>query len=138
LLSWDWKIEVIVVLALAGTLYSRGWWLLRQRAGAGQRYRRAVRSRWRLAVTWRLVAYWAGLFFIALALLSPIDALGQQLFFMHMIQHLLLIMIAPPLLLVANPMPFVLWGLPDGLRRRVGGLFSQALHRDSAFRRGLR
>ncbi len=139
LLSWDWKIEVIIVLALAGTLYSRGWWQLRQRSrNQRQRYRRGVRSRWRLAVTWRLVAYWGGLFFIALALLSPIDALGQQLFFMHMVQHLLLIMIAPPLLLVANPMPFVLWGLPTGLRHRVGGLFSQALHRESGFRRTLR
>ncbi|MCA9953333.1 MAG: cytochrome c oxidase assembly protein [Anaerolineales bacterium] len=138
LLSWDWKIEVIVVLALAGTLYSRGWWHLRQRSGAAQRYRRSVRSRWRLAVTWRLVSYWVGLFSVALALLSPIDALGQQLFFMHMVQHLLLIMIAPPLLLVANPMPFVLWGMPGKLRRKVGGLFSQALHRESGFRRWLR
>jgi cytochrome c oxidase assembly factor CtaG len=139
LLSWDWKIEVIIVLALAGTLFSRGWWQLRQRAARqGRRYKRSVRSRWRLAVTWRLVAYWSGLISVALALLSPIDALGQQLFFMHMVQHLLLIMIAPPLLLVANPMPFVLWGLPNGLRRRVGGLFSQALHRESGFRRWLR
>ncbi len=139
LLSWDWKIEVIIVLALAGTLYSRGWWQLRQRSGGKPtRYRRTARSRWRLAVGWRLVSYWTGLFFIALALLSPIDALGQQLFFMHMVQHLLLIMIAPPLLLIANPMPFMLWGLPTGLRHRVGGLFSQALHRESGFRRWLR
>ncbi|MCB8949074.1 MAG: cytochrome c oxidase assembly protein [Ardenticatenaceae bacterium] len=139
LLSWDWKIEVIVVLALAGTLYSRGWWQLRRRsARQARQYQRTVRSRWRLAVTWRLVSYWAGLFFVALALLSPIDALGQQLFFMHMIQHLLLIMIAPPLLLIANPMPFVLWGLPTTLRHKVGGLFSQALHRESTFRRWLR
>lgn len=139
LLSWDWKIEVIIVLALAGTLYSRGWWQLRQRSRSQvRRYRPSARSRWRLAETWRLVAYWVGLVAIVLALLSPIDALGQQLFFMHMIQHLLLVMIAPPLLMVANPMPFVLWGLPTGLRRRVGGLFSQALHRESGFRRGLR
>lgn len=139
LLSWDWKIEVIVVLALAGTLYSRGWWQLRQRSrGQARRYYRTARSRWRLAVTWRLVAYWVGLLAVALALLSPIDALGQQLFFMHMVQHLLLIMIAPPLLLIANPLPFILWGLPAAWRRKVGGLFSLALHRESGFRRGLR
>ena len=139
LLSWDWKIEVIIVLALAGTLYSRGWWQLRQRShGQVRPYRRAVRSRWRLAVRWRLVAYWVGLISVGLALLSPIDALGQQLFFMHMVQHLLLIMIAPPLLLIANPMPFILWGLPTGWRRGVGRVISQALHRESGFRRGLR
>ena len=139
LLSWDWKIEVIIVLALAGTLYSRGWWQLRQRSHDQVRpYRRTVRSRWRLAVRWRPVAYWAGLISVGLALLSPIDALGQQLFFMHMVQHLLLIMIAPPLLLIANPMPFILWGLPTGWRRSVGRVVSQALHRESGFRRGLR
>jgi putative membrane protein len=139
LLSWDWKIEVISVLALAGTFYSRGWWQLRRRSrGAAKRYRHALRSRWRLAVSWRLVAYWSGLFIIALALLSPIDALGQQLFFMHMVQHLLLIMVAPPLLLVANPMPFLLWGLPSRWRKKVGRLISHALHRKSGFRRGLR
>ncbi len=133
LLSWDWKIEVIIVLALAGTFYSRGWWLLRKRArGKRERGWYALRS------PWRMVAYWSGLFIVALALLSPIDALGQQLFFMHMVQHLLLIMAAPPLLLVANPMPFVLWGLPTGWRKAVGRFLGYALHRESAFRRGLR
>lgn len=137
LLSWDWKIDVIIVLALAGTLYSRGWWQLKQRSQhKGQRYRHG--KHWRLAASWRLMAYWTGLLFIALALLSPIDALGQQLFFMHMVQHLLLIMIAPPLLLVANPMPFMLWGLPTRWRKSVGKLFSHALHRGSGFRQKLR
>ncbi|MCP4421141.1 MAG: cytochrome c oxidase assembly protein [Chloroflexi bacterium] len=139
LLSWDWKIEVIIVLALAGTFYSRGWWQLRKRSRCGaKRHRHAVRSRWRLGAFWRLGAYWGGLLIVALALLSPIDALGQQLFFMHMVQHLLLIMAAPPLLLVANPLPFLLWGLPTSWRKTVGGLFSYALHRQSTFRHGLR
>jgi putative membrane protein len=139
LLSWDWKVDVIVVLALAGTLYTRGWWLLRRRAHyAGERYRRYGRSRWRLVMRWRLVAYWGGLFFVALALLSPIDALGQQLFLMHMIQHLLLIMFAPPFLLMANPMPFVLWGLPTLWRRKVGQVIGRALHRESALGKGIR
>jgi cytochrome c oxidase assembly factor CtaG len=75
---------------------------------------------------------------ICIALLSPIDALSQQLFFMHMIQHLLLIMVAPPLLLLANPLPFLLWGLPAGQRRSVGRGLSHVLHRESRFRTGLR
>ncbi len=74
----------------------------------------------------------------ALTMHSPIASLGQQLFFMHMIQHLLLIMIAPPLLLIANPMPFVLWGLPRPWRLRAGGLLSHALHRQSRLRQALR
>jgi putative membrane protein len=57
---------------------------------------------------------------------------------MHMIQHLLLIMFAPPLLLSANPMPFILWGLPARWRLVFGRLLGQALHRQSAARSGLR
>lgn len=136
LLSWNWQIEVIIVLLISGTLFTRGWWRLRRRT-----FRRVnlvrYQSRWRLAVRWRLVSYWVGLLFITLALLSPIDPLGQQLFFMHMIQHLLLIMLAPPLLLIANPMPFVLWGLPDGLRLRVGRFLAWLLRKDAPFRKTL-
>ena len=139
LLSWDWRLDVIIILALAGILYSRGWCRLRQRSQhRGERYQNAGRSRWRLANGWRLLSYFAGLFFMALALLSPIDALSQQLFMAHMIQHLLLIMFAPPLLLLANPMPFILWGLPDSWRYHVGRGLSAMLHRDSAVRKGIR
>ena len=55
-----------------------------------------------------------------------------------MIQHLLLIMIAPPLLLIAMPMPFLLWGLPRRWRQSIGSGLSSALHRESGFRQGLR
>ncbi len=136
--SWDWRIEVIVVLALAGIFYLRGWWRLRRRTGHSHRYSGYRRNPWRLTAVWRPISYFAGLLLIALALLSPIDVLSQQLFFMHMIQHLFLMMLAPPLLLIASPLPFVLWGLPDRWRLGVGGVLGKGLHRDSRFRRGLR
>lgn len=139
LLSWSWRPEVIIVLALAGTLYTRGWWRLRRRSHhAGKSYRSTSHMRWRLTSGWRLVSYWFGLFLIALALLSPIDSLGQQLFLMHMVQHLLLIMFAPPLLLLANPMPVILWGLPDSWRRAAGRGLGILLHRESPVRKGIR
>ncbi len=139
LLSWDWRLDVIIILALAGILYSRGWWRLRKRSrNAGKRYQQAIRTQWRLANGWRLASYYLGLFFIALALLSPIDVLSGQLFMFHMIQHLLLIMFAPPLLLLANPMPFILWGLPDSWRHYVGRGLSHLLHRESSVRNGIR
>lgn len=133
--SWNWQLEIIIVLIIVGTLFTRGWWRLRQRTNPKQQPRH--QTRWRLAVRWRLVSYWVGLFFVFLALISPIDPLGQQLFFMHMIQHLLLIMLAPPLLLIANPMPFILWGLPDSLRLRVGYFLAWLLHKNAPFRKAL-
>jgi len=136
--SWGWRIDVILILALAGIFYLRGWRRLRRRTRDHTRYSGYRRSPWRLTAGWRPVSYCAGLLVTALALMSPIDILGQQLFFMHMIQHLLLMMVAPPLLLIAAPMPFILWGLPDRARRNVGGWLGRGLHRDSRSRQFLR
>jgi len=77
-----------------------------------------------LATIPRLVAYISGMMILGTALMSPIDALGGQLFFMHMLQHLLTMMVAAPLILLANPFPFMLWGLPRGPRRVVARQFA--------------
>jgi len=128
LLSWEWRIEIVLALVAAGTLYTLGWWRLRSlRRGRSQ-------DRGRVATNERLVTYLGGLVILGLALMSPIDVLASQFFFMHMIQHLLLVMIVPPLLWLASPFPFVMWGLPPQARSRVGSLFS----RKSSFRRRLR
>lgn len=119
--------ELIIVLALAGMTYTWGWWRLRRRTAA------RMRSKWQAGATWRPVAYVSGLILLGLALMSPIDVLASQLFSMHMVQHLLLVMIVPPLLLIANPLPFFLWGLPVRLRFQTGMLFRQG----SGFRRFL-
>jgi cytochrome c oxidase assembly factor CtaG len=136
LLSWNWRLEVLIPLIVLGYLYAAGWWRLRKRTADSRRLRKT--SRQPLSATWRLISYETGLVFIALSLLSPIDSLSQQLFFMHMIQHLLLIMIAPPLLLIANPMPVVLWGLPYKWRIEAGHNLGHLLHHDSQFRQFLR
>ncbi|MFQ5611034.1 MAG: cytochrome c oxidase assembly protein [Anaerolineae bacterium] len=128
LLSWDWRLSVIAVLLLTGGGYTLGWWRLRRLQGELRRGRRY------LANGWRLASYLGGLAILGVALMSPIDALGSQLFSMHMVQHLLLVMFSPPLLLLANPLPFLLWGLPASLRRRLGLLLSRA----SPVRRALR
>lgn len=108
--SWDLRLDVCIVLLTFGTMYTIGWLRLR---GS------------RLAARWRLVSYYAGLVLLALALMSGIDVFQTQLFFVHMIQHLFLVMLAPPLLLWANPMPFLLWALPKPERRQIGRLLTQ-------------
>ena len=108
--AWDFRPEVVLVLLVAATLFSLGWRRLRQVPNA------------RFAKGWRLASYLGGLGLLGLALLSPIDTLASYLFSMHMVQHLLLIMLAPAFLLIANPLPFALWGMPASLRHRAGGL----------------
>ncbi len=120
--------EVILVLLGLGVLYTRGWWRLRHQGRGAQG----------VARTARLVCYWVGLLLVAVALISPLETLAGQFFFMHMIQHLVLIMLVPPLLTLANPLPFVLWGLPDRARQAAGRGLSRMLHRASPVRKGLR
>jgi cytochrome c oxidase assembly factor CtaG len=118
--SWELRLEVLVVIVPLGILFFVGWRRLRRQS-----------AHHKLANGWRLASYLGGLGIIALALMSPIDRLGGQLFFMHMVQHMLIIMFAAPLLLLADPFPFFLWSLPIPLRLPVARLFE----RDSIFRR---
>jgi putative membrane protein len=121
LTTWDFRLDVSVYLALSAAVFTASWLRLRRRGGH------------RLAAGWRLVSFLAGLGILGLAMMSAIDLWAERLFFMHMIQHLLLIMVVPPLLLLANPFPFMLWGLPGG--RELGRrLFTPS----ARFRRALR
>jgi cytochrome c oxidase assembly factor CtaG len=129
--SWNWRVEVIIPLLILGALFVLGWRRLRAISGP-PRHPRA------LGAVWRPASYLAGLGVIGLALLSPIDVLVQHLFFVHMIQHMLLIMIAPILLLLPNPLPFLLWGLPGQARLAAGGALNRVIHRESLIGSGLR
>ena len=110
--AWHWRPDVALVLVTLGSAYACGWWRLRTAGYA------------RLARGWRLILYVSGLAAVAVALLSPIDHLAHVLLTAHMIQHLLLMMIAAPLLLLGNPLPVGLWGLPRRARRAVGRLLT--------------
>lgn len=68
---------------------------------------------------WRTAAFVAGLAAIVVALDSPIDHLSDQLFWVHMVQHVLLISVAPPLLALARPWNRMWRGFPIALRRTV-------------------
>jgi cytochrome c oxidase assembly factor CtaG len=63
----------------------------------------------------------AGLVAVVVALDSPVERLADDLFWAHMLQHVLLLMVAAPLLVLGAPwMPF--WRpLPLGFRRRLAG-----------------
>jgi putative membrane protein len=68
---------------------------------------------------WRTASFAAGLAAILLALDSPIDDLADELLWVHMVQHILLLMVAPPLLALARPWNRMWHGFPLELRRRV-------------------
>ena len=57
---------------------------------------------------------------LGLALLSPLDALSSALASAHMVQHLLLLLVAAPLLALSAPSSAILRGSPLALRRASG------------------
>ena len=65
-------------------------------------------------------AFVAGLVTIVVALDSPIDRYAEQLFWVHMLQHVLLLTVAPPLILLGRPWPRMGRGLPLQWRTSVG------------------
>jgi putative membrane protein len=90
-------------------------------------YLRGVERLWRQAGRGRVVGRWQvggfGAAWVALlaALASPIDGLAGTLLSVHMVQHLLLALLAAPLLVVSGPLLPLIRALPDGLARRVHG-----------------
>jgi putative membrane protein len=68
---------------------------------------------------WRVGSFLLGLFLIWLAIASPIAALDHELLTVHMVQHLLLMTLAPPLIWLAAPLKPMLYGLPQAFGNGV-------------------
>lgn len=97
------RANVALPLVAIAAAYALGSWRLSRRASGS-------------VTTTRIACAGAGLAAIALAVASPLDELAETLFVAHMVQHMLLIIVAAPLLLLADPFPIVLWALPARLR----------------------
>jgi len=72
---------------------------------------------------WRVGSFLLGLFLIWLAMASPIAALDHELLTIHMVQHLLLMTLAPPLIWLGAPMKPLLHGLPQGFGNAMSHFF---------------
>jgi putative membrane protein len=106
-LGWSLEPGVVVPLALSAVLYARGAFELRRR-GRGRSLRR-----------WEVASFGAGWLVVALALLSPLHEMSEQLFSAHMVQHELLMALAAPLLVLGRPMIVMLWAIPPRGRQVV-------------------
>jgi cytochrome c oxidase assembly factor CtaG len=114
---WPAEPTVIVPVVVSGALYLRGWTALTgrmpDRFGAG-----------------RAIAFMAGLAALIVALSAPMDGLADHFLQAHMVQHLILMVVAPPLIWIGAPVAPMLLGLPRPIRRAVaGGLACSAVRR---------
>ena len=67
----------------------------------------------------RQTLFTSGMLALFLSLQSPIDPMGERLFLAHQIQHLLLRMVGPMLVVLARPQAVIIAGLPEALRRSM-------------------
>lgn len=113
--SWSWQPVILLGLAAAAVSYAYGFHYFRQHGWLEGMYQRGLIRR---SQPW---LFGGGLLAIFIALLSPIDILSELLFSFHMAQHILLVMVAPPLLLLGLPAPFLRWSLVEA---RVRGILN--------------
>jgi putative membrane protein len=118
--AWSAEPAVIAGLAVAAIVYARAARVARKRSGGS-------------APRWPTIGSFAtGWLALAVALLSPLDRLGETLFAAHMAQHLMLIVVAAPLLVLGAPPMLWLWALPTPQRHTVARWSMR-----SSFARGL-
>jgi putative membrane protein len=98
--------SIASILPLVALLYLRGWFQLRVTSSIS-------------ISKWRLYMFMGGLVSIAAAVLPPLAGLDHRLLCMHMVQHFLLMTIAPPLILLGEPFLSFRRGLPSPFIRFV-------------------
>jgi len=110
LASWSFPPIVTALDLLTALLYIRGWTELR----------RVMPGRF---TPWRLACFLTGVATLEIALASPIDTFDPFLLTDHMLQHMFLMVIVPPLVLLGDPLIPLLRGLPRWVARNVLGPF---------------
>ncbi len=108
LTQWSFDPSVLVFAAVA-VLHELGLANLRRRSRPAATRRRRQRS----------VAFYLGLVVLLLTVTSPIDYWAGRYFFVHMIEHILIMFIAPAMIVAGAPWLPLVHGLPVAVRRRL-------------------
>lgn len=108
--AWNFDLLILLNLAALSYLYWLGATRLWKRAGVGNGLSYGSLASFVIAIVVLFVA-----------LISPLDTLSEQLSSAHMLQHMLLVVVAAPLFVAAMPGRVFLWGVPLGLRSIVTG-----------------
>ena len=112
--TWDLDPATVVSLFVFGALYAAGLGSLRAATRRPGKLRREA------------VYFALGWIVLVIALLSPVHPLSSVLFYVHMTQHELLMVVAAPLVVLGRPATVMLWAFPSAACREVLGKLRQA------------
>jgi putative membrane protein len=104
--GWTFPPFLTLFSALALVIYLRGW-------------SRGHALRPNELPVWRAICFCSGVVAFWLAIASPISAYDDVLLTAHMVQHLILMSVAPPLILLGAPAVPLLRGLPRPLLQKI-------------------
>lgn len=117
-----WTLDPVVLATLTAIVLLYAHWVRGRRHAGGPG----------TGVSRRQIALFStAVLVLVVALVSPLDALGESLFAAHMAQHLLLTLVAGPLLLLGRAHLAVLPVIPLRLRRRGARRIARGLRRAS-------
>jgi putative membrane protein len=107
LTRWTWPPAIVIPLLLMAALYGIGVARMRRREKYGREFFAPVLC---FALGWTS---------LVIALDSPLHELGEHLFWVHMTQHEILMLMSAPLLVLGRPLIPLLWALPRAWREAL-------------------
>lgn len=113
--EWSFEPSIIIPLLITILIYLWGMFHVWRRAGIGH----GIRLR-------QWLSFAGAILVLVLTLSSPLHAISEELFSAHMTQHLLLMLVAAPLLVLSDIQLALLWALPRRRAREVGSGLNQS------------
>jgi len=104
--AWDLPVSATLAFVTVALVYARGWFCLRSTSS-------------RTTGGLRAVGFLLGLLLVWIAVASPFASCDAELLTLHMVQHLLLMSLGPPLIWLGEPLRPLLCGLPWSVVRSV-------------------
>src|ERR1700704_4522132 len=105
--DWTWPPLIVIPLLLTAILYGLGTVKMLQRATGARGF------------VWPIIWFALGGISLIIALDSPLHEIGEQLFWVHMTQHEILMLVSAPLIVLGRPLVPFLWSLTPSSRDRV-------------------
>ncbi len=112
-----WNLDLSVLIALGATACAYAWGVRNVWRHAGAGHGITVR---------RVLCFLGAMLALVAALVSPLDGLSDDLFAAHMSQHLLLILVAAPLLVLSDFPLALVWALPRRLAQTLAQRVKQS------------